>query len=60
MPPGIPRRAFPNRGHYRTDRDGLTVGDVFTISVDDDVDEYGRRNGYCNWYTRVYLSLTKL
>jgi hypothetical protein len=60
MPPGIPRRAFPNRGHYRTDRDGLTVGDVFTIAVDDDVDEYGRRNGYCNWYTRVYLSLTKL
>lgn len=60
MPLGIPRRVFPNRGHYRTDRDGLTVGDVFTISVDDDVDEYGRRNGYCNWYTRVYLSLTKL
>jgi hypothetical protein len=60
MPPGIPRRAFPNRGHYRTDRDGLAVGDVFTIAVDDDVDEYGRRNGYCNWYTRVYLSLTKL
>jgi hypothetical protein len=60
MPPGIPRRAFPNRGHYRIDRDGLTPGDVFTISVDDDVDEYGRRNGYCNWYTRVYLSLTKL
>jgi hypothetical protein len=60
MPPGIPRRAFPNRGHYRIDRDGLAAGDVFTIAVDDDVDEYGRRNGYCNWYTRVYLSLTKL
>jgi hypothetical protein len=60
MPPGIPRRTFPNRGYYRTDRDGQTVGDVFTISVDDDVDEYGRRNGYCNWYTRAYLTLTKL
>ncbi|MBL7872006.1 MAG: hypothetical protein JNM78_10370 [Cyclobacteriaceae bacterium] len=60
MPLGIPRRAFPNRGHYRTDRDGLTPGDVFTITVDDDVDEYGRRNGYCNWYTRIALSLTKL
>lgn len=60
MPPGVPRRTFPDRGHYRIDRDGLTVGDVFTISVDDDVDEYGRRNGYCNMYTRVFLSLTKL
>lgn len=60
MPLGIPRREFPNRGHYRFDRDGLTPGDVWTLSVDDDVDEYGRRNGYCNWYTRVYLTFTKL
>lgn len=60
MPKGIPRRVFPNRGYYRIDRDGLTPGDVFSIAVDDDVDEYGRRNGYCNWYTRVYLTLTKL
>lgn len=60
MPKGIPRRIFPNRGYYRFDRDGLTPGDVWTLSVDDDVDEYGRRNGYCNWYTRVYLTFTKL
>lgn len=60
MAPGIPRRVFPNRGYYRFDRDGLTAGDVFSISFDDDVDEYGRRNGYCNWYTRVYVTLTKL
>ncbi|MBX2946942.1 MAG: hypothetical protein KF725_13995 [Cyclobacteriaceae bacterium] len=60
MPKGVPKRVFPNRGYYRFDRDGLTPGDVFSISVDDDVDEYGRRNGYCNWYTRVYLTLTKL
>lgn len=60
MPKGIPRRVFPNRGYYRFDRDGLTPGDVFSISFDDDVDEYGRRNGYCNWYTRVYTTFTKL
>jgi hypothetical protein len=60
MPKGIPKRVWPNRGYYRFDRDGLTPGDVFSIAVDDDVDEYGRRNGYCNWYTRVYLTFTKL
>ncbi|MBN8652080.1 MAG: hypothetical protein J0L67_11665 [Cytophagales bacterium] len=60
MPLGVPRRVWPNRGYYRIDRDGLTPGDVFSLAVDDDVDEYGRRNGYCNWYTRVYLSFTKL
>lgn len=60
MPKGIPKRVFPNRGYYRFDRDGLTPGDVFSISFDDDVDEYGRRNGYCNWYTRVYTTFTKL
>jgi hypothetical protein len=60
MPKGIPRREFPNRGYYRFDRDGLTPGDVFSLAVDDDVDEYGRRNGYCNWYTRIYLTFTKL
>jgi hypothetical protein len=57
---GNPRSAFPNRGVYRTDRDGKTVGDVFTIGIDDDADEYGRRNGYCNWFRRVYLRLEKL
>lgn len=60
LPAGLPRFTIPNRGFYRTDRDGLTPGDVFSISVDDDCDEYGRRNGYCNWYTRVYLTMTKL
>lgn len=60
MPKGIPKREFPNRGYYRTDRDGLTVGDVFSLSIDDDTDEYGRRNGYCNWYTRIYLTFTKI
>lgn len=60
MPKGVPRRVFPNRGYYRFDRNGLTPGDVFSIAVDDDVDEYGRRNGYCNWYTRVMLTFTKL
>jgi hypothetical protein len=57
---GLPSSTFPNRGLYRLDRDGLTPGDVFSISIDDDADEYGRRNGYCNWYTRIYLTLTKI
>jgi hypothetical protein len=60
LPWGLPKTTLPNRGYYRTDRDGLTAGDVFTIVVDDDSDEYGRRNGYCNWYTRITLTLTKL
>jgi hypothetical protein len=59
LPFGLPRVTVPNRGFYRIDRDGLTPGDVFTIAVDDDGDEYGRRNGYCNWYTRIMLTLTK-
>lgn len=57
---GLPRRTFPNRGFFRNDQDGLTAGQVFSISVDEDVDEYGRRNGYCGFYRRVYLTLTKL
>lgn len=60
LPWGLPRSTVPNRGVYRIDRDGLTPGDVFTITVDDDSDEYGRRNGYCNWYTRITLTLTKI
>jgi hypothetical protein len=60
LPFGLPRTTVPNRGFYRFDRDGLTPGDVFSITVDDDSDEYGRRNGYCNWYTRIALTLTKL
>jgi hypothetical protein len=57
---GHPRTTVPNRGAFRNDRDGLTVGDRFLIGVDDDADEYGRRNGYCNWYTRVLLTMEKL
>jgi hypothetical protein len=60
LPWGAPRSTFPNRGLYRIDRDGTTVGDVFTIGVDDDVDEYGRRNGYCAWYRRVTLRLERI
>jgi len=59
-PWGLPRATVPNRGAYRNDRDGQTVGDVFSIGLDDDADEYGRRNGYCEWYTRIQLTLTKL
>ena len=60
LPFGFPRVTVPNRGFYRIDRDGLAPGDVFTISVDDDADEYGHRKGYCNWYTRIMLTMTKL
>lgn len=60
LPFGLPRTTVPNRGTYRLDRDGLTVGDVWSIAVDDDADEYGRRNGYCNWYTRILLTMTKI
>jgi hypothetical protein len=56
---GLPASTYSNRGHYRIDRDGLTAGDVLSIAIDDDCDEYGRRNGYCNWYTRIYVTLTK-
>lgn len=57
---GLPRRTYPNRGYYRMDQNGLSTGQVFTIAVDDDADEYGRRNGYCTWFRRIYLRLEKL
>jgi hypothetical protein len=57
---GLPRRTYPNRGFYPIGSNGLTPGNVFTIAVDDDADEYGRRNGYCTWYRRIYLRLEKL
>jgi hypothetical protein len=60
LPWGAPRSAYPNRGVYRTDLSGNLAGEVFTIGIDDDADEYGRRNGYCNWFRRVYLRLEKL
>jgi len=59
-PPGLPGFAIPNRGVYMTTIDGLTVGNVMTIGLDDDADEYGRRNGYCTWTRRIQLTLTKL
>lgn len=58
--PGMPQNLHPNRGVYRTDQTGIVAGQVFSISVDDDCDEYGRRNGYCSWTRRVYLTLTKI
>jgi hypothetical protein len=57
---GLPRYTIPNRGYYRINQDGLTPGQVFTIAVDDDADEYGRRNGYCTTFRRIYLRLEKL
>lgn len=60
LPWGLPRGVVPNRGVYRLSTDGVAAGDRFTITVDDDVDEYGRRNGYCNWYTRITLVMERL
>ena len=57
--PGLPFYVTPNRGAYLSGSDGLTAGNVFTIGVDDDADEYGRRNGYCTWTRRMTLHLTK-
>lgn len=57
---GLPQSTVANRGAYSTAIDGLTVGNSFTIGLDDDADEYGRRNGYCTWTRRVRLVLTKL
>ena len=45
MPIGTPRSATPNRGVYSTSQTGLTPGDMFSICVDDDADEYG--NNLC-------------
>jgi hypothetical protein len=56
----LPKGVMPSRGFYLTGSNGTTPGDVFFIAVDDDADEYGRRNGYCTWTRRVYLKLTKL
>lgn len=61
LPAGLPQGVMPNRGLYYSDATGGTAtGEVFYIAVDDDSDEYGRRNGYCSWTRRVYLRLTKL
>lgn len=59
MPAGTPQATTPNQGSYVTTQ-GAAVGNVLTIGIDDDADEYGRRNGYCTWTRRVRLTLTKL
>lgn len=60
LPAGLPQASTPNRGTYTTSQTGLVAGQVMTLGVDDDADEYGRRNGYCTWTRRVRLTLTKL
>ena len=60
LPDGLPKATTSNRGSYSTTSTGLTAGNVISIGVDDDSDEYGRRNGYCTWVRRVRLELTKL
>jgi len=60
LPWGLPRNTVHNRGLYRNDRDGSVIGDRFSIQVADDADEYGRFNGYCNWFTNVTLLLEKI
>lgn len=57
--PLLPGATVNNRGTYTTSQ-GTTAGQIITIGLDDDCDEYGRRNGYCTWTRRVRLSLTKL
>ncbi len=58
--PGLPSFTTPNRGVYRRNDNGTDAGDWITIGVDDDADEYGRRNGYCSWTRRIYLVLTHI
>jgi hypothetical protein len=60
LPAGLPQTTISNRGSYSTTSSGLTTGNTMTIGVDDDADEYGRRNGYCTWTRRISLRLTKL
>lgn len=56
----LPTGTTANRGSFNTGQNGLTVGQSLTIGLDDDCDEYGRRNGYCTWTRRVRLTLTKI
>lgn len=60
LAPGLPQATVQNRGSYNTAQDGLTAGQIMTIGLDDDADEYGRRNGYCTWTRRVKLRLTRI
>jgi hypothetical protein len=59
LPPGLPQVTTQNRGAYNVAQTGLVAGQIMTIGLDDDADEYGRRNGYCSWVRRVALTLTK-
>jgi len=59
LAPGLPQATVSNRGAYTTTQ-GTTAGQIITVALDDDADEYGRRNGYCTWVRRVRLRLTKL
>ena len=60
LAPGLPQATVQNRGSYNPAQDGTVAGQQLTIGIDDDADEYGRRNGYCTWTRRVRLTLTKL
>lgn len=60
LPPGAPQGTTANQGSFNNSITGLTAGNTITINVDDDADEYGRRNGYCTFTRRVRLTLVKL
>lgn len=55
----LPIYETPNRGMFIVAQTGTVAGEVMTIGIDDDVDEYGRRYGYCTWYRRTTLVLTR-
>jgi hypothetical protein len=57
--PLLPTGVTANQGSYDTSLTGLVAGNSLTIGLDDDADEYGRRNGYCTWTRRVRLTLTR-
>ncbi len=59
MPPLTPAATVANQGSYTTTQTGLVAGNALTIGLDDDADEYGRRNGYCTWTRRIRLTLTR-
>jgi hypothetical protein len=59
FPAGLPQATTANQGTYNTSQTGLVAGNALTIGLDDDADEYGRRNGYCTWTRRVRLTLTR-
>jgi len=59
LPSGPNSTGIANRGTFANNQTGLVSGQVMTIGLDDDADEYGRRNGYCTWTRRVVLTLTR-